>query len=522
MRTTMHVQGEGYRLELRPGQTAVIGTADDVTIRYPLGLLRARHAIVRRHHHRWELADLDGQPGIYLGGAPVTSVELSAPQVVRLGRPAGPFVALAPLPRAAPGRWAWWLLAAALVLVPVVVLASLMVSRERTVDHRPFSIGTCIATSPHLSAGEQVVRPGGVPTDCKGRFDYKVVGVVPIPTPEVTAARGDEFLRNRARELTDGSCPPASWPALGDRDAHRIVHEVYCVQDSIYTMDRNGLKRGFQCIRLDSQSSYLATHCSQRHDYVVQEVDELADAAGFQGDDELQDAARSRCGPEVGFFVASKRTWAQGYRGVVCLYNDNYSYEDTMKTALTDLRAYWDRQLPDVSPRPSSVKVLDERRYNPHKPPRCGGEPLVDNAWYCSEGDGREYVAWDPGWLKKDFYDKYGDIAVAVVLAHEWGHVIQARVAPQKGINEEYQADCYAGVWLAHLYNDPEKVAGGIVPAGSDRNKAIHAIVDVGDAFTSFGERLEDTHGDALQRMQNLLLGFNRGRASCQTLEAAA
>jgi predicted metalloprotease len=85
----------------------------------------------------------------------------------------------------------------------------------------------------------------------------------------------------------------------------------------------------------------------------------------------------------------------------------------------------------------------------------------------------------------------------------------------------EHQADCYAGAWLQHLYayTDRDRVAAHrLLPADTDRNKAIHAIVDIADAFTS-AERFErSAHGDALKRVESLLLGFNEGHQKCRTL----
>jgi predicted metalloprotease len=122
---------------------------------------------------------------------------------------------------------------------------------------------------------------------------------------------------------------------------------------------------------------------------------------------------------------------------------------------------------------------------------------------------------------------------VAVVLAHEWGHVIQDRLGlddPNRldqlsekarirdNVLQEHQADCYAGVWLWHYFHDKLE----FTPADSDRNKAVHAIVEVADSGTSADERFEKgAHGDALKRMQNLLLGFEQGREACQEIVSA-
>jgi predicted metalloprotease len=450
---------------------------------------------------------------------------------VSLGDPAGPPWTLTPPPRPVLRRRAWPLLLATVTAV-LGLVAGFLVGFERTDDRRPFPVGACVATDPHWSAGKEAVRPAGRQVDCMDRFDYKVLGVIPLPKPEVTAAYSDSRLRKRAIELADGQCPPASAPALPPRDDRRIAFEIYCVQDSVYTIDKEAReKRGVWCVLRVGKTPRLASLCKQRHDFMIQKILPLAGDA-FPGNAELKRIRGEGCkGTNSDHsFAPSERTWAQGFRRVLCLDRDNLEYEEVVERALADLRDFWDQELAGISPKPSTVKVIEERHYDPKSRRQCGLP--VNNAWYCPDGD---YVAWDPRWFKSAFYDKYGDIAVAVVLAHEWGHVIQARLdlvdqdrrerlsddeQNRERVVKEHQADCYAGVWLRHLYDDRDRVAArGLLPADTDRNKAVHAIVDIADAFTSSAERFEKSaHGDALKRVEYLLLGFNKGHRRCRTL----
>jgi predicted metalloprotease len=450
---------------------------------------------------------------------------------VSLGDPAGPPWTLTPLPRPVRRRRAWPLLLATVTAV-LGLVAGFLVGFERTDDHRPFPVGACIATDPHWSAGKEAVRPAGRQVNCTDRFDYKVLGVIPLPKPEVTAAYSDKQLRKRALELADGQCPPASAPALPPRDHRRIAFEIYCVQDSVYTIDKEAReKRGVWCVLRDGGSLLLATLCDQRHDFMIRKILPLSGDA-FPGNAELERVRSEGCSETSSdrSFAPTERAWAQGYRRLLCLDRDNLEYEQVIERAVADLRGFWDQELPEISPKPSTVKVSEERHYDPKSPRQCGLP--VNNAWYCSEGD---YVAWDPRWLRSAFYDKYGDIAVAVVLAHEWGHVIQARLGlfdqdrrerlsdeerKRQPVVMEHQADCYAGVWLRHLYDDHDSVAAnGLLPAETDRNKAVHAIVDTADAFTSSAERFDESaHGDALKRVEYLLLGFGGGHQTCRDL----
>jgi len=482
---------------------------------------------LRTDDHRTHAAN-QAYPPLPVGYGP------SAPSV-SFGGPAGPPWTLTARPVPARRRRVWPLLLAAVTAV-LGLVTGFVVGFERTGEHRPFPVGACIATDSQWSAGKAAVRPAGQPVDCTDRFDYKVLGVIPVPAPEVTAAYDDRRLRKLALKLADGQCPPVSAPALPPRDDRRIAHEIYCVQDSIYTIDKEAReKRGIWCVLRDGESPRLATPCDQRHDFMIQKILPLAGDA-FPGNAELERIHREGCRETSfdHFFAPTEGTWAQGFRRLLCLDRDNLKYEEVIERAIADLRDYWDRELANVPQKPSTVEVRDERNYDPTSPPQCGDHLLVSNAWYCSDGD---YVAWDPRWLKSAFYDKYGDIAVAVVLAHEWGHVIQARLGlfdhdrweklsdegrKQQPVFMEHQADCYAGAWLQHLYDDHDHAwvaAHKLLPADTDRNKAVHAIVDIADAFTSSAERFEESaHGDAVKRVESLLLGFNGGHQKCRSL----
>jgi hypothetical protein len=537
-RTSILIQGEGLHEQLRPGRRPIIiGAGDDADLQLTRGRLRQRHAALQWHDGRWLLYDAEGRTGIIQDGQRVSAVDLAQPATVRLGGPSGPVVALTPLPRPAVPRWRWWLLAAVALLLAatvVVLVVDFYLEPERTARHQPYAINTCVRTNPPWSAGQDDVRPPGQRVSCDGRFDYKVLRVIPVPTPQLTAFSTDKGRSRRALKLAEGRCPPASWPALGVPDASNSTREVYCVQDSIYTIDAAVVKeeRDFMCVLRDGEEPRLATSCSSRHDFTVDEVVHLAETAAFPGEEEMARIGHDSClqAPGTDPFVATEQTWRQGYRRqLLCLETDNFAYTGIIDWAVDDLRRYWDRELPSLSPKPSTVKVPSEEDYHPKSPPRCYGEPLEDNAIYCPEHD---EVQWDPQWLRSNFYDTYGDIAVATVLAHEWGHVIQNRLGqddPERlrrlsnkerivlRVNQEHQADCYAGVWVWHYFHDDAAI--GFEPDPTDRNKAVHAIVDVADPWTTSDEQFEeDAHGDALKRMQDLLLGYERGQEACQQL----
>jgi hypothetical protein len=57
-------------------------------------------------------------------------------------------------------------------------------------------------------------------------------------------------------------------------------------------------------------------------------------------------------------------------------------------------------------------------------PCAAAASDISGNAFYCAD---RDVVAWDAEQLLPELRDKFGDFVIPVVLAHEWGHAIQAR-----------------------------------------------------------------------------------------------
>ncbi|MDT5201377.1 MAG: hypothetical protein QOH34_2899 [Mycobacterium sp.] len=132
---------------------------------------------------------------------------------------------------------------------------------------------------------------------------------------------------------------------------------------------------------------------------------------------------------------------------------DGGSGDQLALLAINDIQSFWTSTFPqsfsgDYAP-VSSLRSYDST--NPMSPRMCGrhatyGEP---NAAYCSRDDS---VSWDRGVLIPDARKYFGDIAVAGLLAHEFGHAVQRQAHLVKlltrTIVREQQADCFAGVYL--------------------------------------------------------------------------
>lgn len=131
-------------------------------------------------------------------------------------------------------------------------------------------------------------------------------------------------------------------------------------------------------------------------------------------------------------------------------------YVETLELSIEDIQAFWTTKMPKVfgqefEPIPND-KIFAYSQNNP--PPACGtgqqpsADDLVGNAFYCSEGG---FIAFDDENLFPKLYKNFGSYAVAMVLAHEWGHAVQDQMGISGGnvptVYLEQQADCFAGAW---------------------------------------------------------------------------
>ena len=126
---------------------------------------------------------------------------------------------------------------------------------------------------------------------------------------------------------------------------------------------------------------------------------------------------------------------------------DYATYQRTIASTLGLLEEYWRATLPDLGARYTPLKGYTYYRSDQGGGPSCGNEPApANNAFYCPAGD---FIAWDESGLMIPYYVQGGDFAASFVLAHEFGHAMQARLPRQEsaGVLRELQADCFAGAW---------------------------------------------------------------------------
>jgi uncharacterized protein len=182
---------------------------------------------------------------------------------------------------------------------------------------------------------------------------------------------------------------------------------------------------------------------------------------------------------------------------------DPDSRADDEQTAVSIVDEFWRRWFAEQGVR--YVRPRVEGGYVGSRGPSCGGEPSVPgNAFYCPAGN---FLAWDEN-LMRAGYNQIGDAWVYLVIAHEWGHAIQAQLPGQLVAQAvELQADCLAGASITGAAQE-----GLVRIEPGDDEEIAQTLQAVADDFPWTDE---SSHGDAEQRKAAFDAGSNGGVDAC-------
>jgi predicted metalloprotease len=174
---------------------------------------------------------------------------------------------------------------------------------------------------------------------------------------------------------------------------------------------------------------------------------------------------------------------------------------------------FWERRFADAERPyipPADVIAFDRKMSTP-----CGpADPEEEAAFYCVI-DQKIYYSRP---FRQLIEGQIGDFAWIIVIAHEWGHHIQAQlgfelgVSPDRGgqiapIVFEQQADCLAGA-----YSVDAELVGWLDPG--DLDEALRMTELSGDPP---GTAWDDprAHGTSEERMDAFLQGYSGGIGTC-------
>jgi hypothetical protein len=123
------------------------------------------------------------------------------------------------------------------------------------------------------------------------------------------------------------------------------------------------------------------------------------------------------------------------------------SYDTFIAAAIEDIEAFWAERFPELAggdAYPGLTGGVYPMWPGVGTVPGCGEPETVytevqANAFYCFDGD---FIAFDDAELFPELAARYGDLVIGVVMAHEWGHSIQALDRPNLApVIYELQAD---------------------------------------------------------------------------------
>jgi predicted metalloprotease len=216
----------------------------------------------------------------------------------------------------------------------------------------------------------------------------------------------------------------------------------------------------------------------------------------------------------------------------LAVHGDSHGHFDqTVKNALSDVMDFWKGEFPKVSggkPLPplkgglwsvDGLKVAQTHNAGEAKGEACAGRDpgfVVDNGAFCTLDDS---IAWDraPTHLFAQLDQKYGDLMVAMIFAHEFGHAIQYRLGifnqNLPTIFTESQADCAAGAWTAWAMQGNAAHFRDVTPEAVDH--ALVGFLDARDRTPGSTSEVASGHGNGFDRLSAVADGIEKGATYC-------
>ena len=198
--------------------------------------------------------------------------------------------------------------------------------------------------------------------------------------------------------------------------------------------------------------------------------------------------------------------------------------DEQARSALADLETYWTERLPEVygqefEPLAGGYFSVDPDESDPREYPRgvgCGLDlsEAASNAFYCQspQEPNSDSITYDRAFLAELAAD-YGRFLPALVMAHEFGHAVQARVGlPGPSITIETQADCLAGAWTAWVAAGE---AAHSVLREPELDELLRGYFLLRDPVGTSSAQ-ESAHGSYFDRVSGFQDGFDGGPETCR------
>lgn len=207
------------------------------------------------------------------------------------------------------------------------------------------------------------------------------------------------------------------------------------------------------------------------------------------------------------------------------VYGDDSDADRLGMLSVNDVVEYWEQHYTD--PMAGSFEPVENiasyDSTNPIGPRLCGSDWFrKPNAFFCP---GADMIAWDRGNLVPTGIEYFGDVSIAALLAHEYGHAVQTmgdlvdRSTPV--IVREQQADCFAGNYIRWVAEG--KSSRFEMNTSDGLNRVLAAVITIRDPILTpeDEEMVHEGHGNALDRISAFQTGFIDGVAACAAIDLA-
>lgn len=186
------------------------------------------------------------------------------------------------------------------------------------------------------------------------------------------------------------------------------------------------------------------------------------------------------------------------------------SLDEIFDLAIEDINTFWEEEFEeaDYDYDEPDVYIVDSGDVETD----CGPIGESTGPAYCGS-DNTIYI--DIAFME-DSYDRIGDFAPVIILAHEWGHSVEEQLGYFNGdyytITTELMADCFAGAYTNYLMNESEIA---VLDEG-DIEEAMTSLFENGDDLPWFDE---DAHGTGEERVNAFNVGMEFGTDQCFEIE---
>ncbi len=199
--------------------------------------------------------------------------------------------------------------------------------------------------------------------------------------------------------------------------------------------------------------------------------------------------------------------------------------DDAARDAFADLAEFWEQTFPETFggpwvPLAGTLNSVDPGDADPADYPEgltcgLGVQEVAQNAYYCGEPDfpNSDGITYDRAFMGELAAD-YGQYLPSMVMAHEYGHAVQARYrgSPQASINAETQADCFAGSFSRWVIDGNATHTALRAP---ELDRALQGFLLIRDPVGT-DPREQGAHGSFFDRVSGFQEGYDGGAEACR------